>query len=149
MFVVDYRSDRLILRSQHRLPQLALAGVALILFLGALFTNLDDTAGRLGMAATGFGFLAVTWLFFPNQTIVFDRAAGTVVNERRRIGRVDRQSIPLGGVQRVMVEKSNVDDAITKRLALVTETARIPLETAFGSSPRDDLAKRINEWLEL
>ena len=148
MFSVSSTSEKLVLRSPNRLPQIGLAGLAVLLFYGAWNADVDDTAGRLAMAMTGIGFLAAAWFIFPKQTIVFDRLAGEVVNERRRIGRVDRQVVRLDTIRRVFVEKNDVDGAPTQRLALMTDSARVPLETAFGSSPRDDLAKQINEWLK-
>ncbi|QDG77251.1 hypothetical protein [Labrenzia sp. PHM005] len=147
MFAVNCSREKLILRSINRLPQLGLAAAAVILFWGAITVEAADLVGRMGMAATGAGFLAIGWAFFPKQTITFDRAAGTVVNERQRLGRTDRQTVQLTAIKRAHVERNTSDGSPTERLALLTDTANIPLETAFGPSSREDLAKRINDWL--
>jgi hypothetical protein len=149
MFVVFDTREKLILRSKNRLPQLGLAAAAVILFWGTLTVEAADLVGRLGMAASGVGFLTIGWAFFPKQTITFDRAAGTVVNERQRLGRSGRQTIQLTAIKRAHVERNTSDGSPTERLALLTDTANIPLETAFGPSPRGDLAKRINDWLTM
>lgn len=147
MFAVFDTREKLILRSKNRLPQLGMAAAAVILFWGAITVEAADLVGRLGMTATGVGFLTIGWGFFPKQTITFDRAAGTLVNERQRIGLTDRQTILLTSIKRAHVERNTSDGSPTERLAILTNTANIPLETAFGPSSRDDLVNRINDWL--
>lgn len=148
MFTLTHTQTKLVLKSQHKLPQLGLACCALLLFTGAWTAEPQDTAGQAGMSLAGMVFLAAGWFFFPNHTIVFDKGTGDVVSERRRLGRTDRQVIGLATIERVYAEKNQTDDAPTARLALRTATGCIPLETTFGSSDRGELVKDINDWLQ-
>ncbi|SMP20601.1 hypothetical protein SAMN06265374_2120 [Roseibium denhamense] len=106
MFTVIHTQTKLVLKSQHKLPQLGLACCALLPFYGAWTAEPHDTAGQVGMSLAGIVFLATGRFFFPNHTIVFDKGAGNVVSERRRLGRTNRQVIGLARIERVYAERT-------------------------------------------
>ncbi len=141
--------ERLVITDAPRVFPGVVCGAAALLFWGALTADPGDLAGRIGMAATGLAFLAAAWAFFPSRVIVFDRTAGLMARESRRIGRTRIRAVPLASVRRAAVQTDNSGDGPTERLVLLTEDGPLPLESAYTASRRGAAVASINGWLGL
>lgn len=148
MFDLLSTPERLVLRRQHLLPQCGLFLVACVLFWGAWTADRGDLTAQLGMSGTAVAFLVTALVFFPRQVIVFDRSAGLVVNKRDRFVHRSVQSVELEKVKQVAVQSHYGDREPTERLTLLLDHGPLPLEIAFGSGRRGDIAREINEWLQ-
>lgn len=147
MRTVGDTPDRLVITDAPRIFPGILCAAAALLSYGAVTAGPGDLAGRTGMALTGLVMLAAAWAFFPTRVIAFDRSAGIMARESRRLGRTRNRAVPLGTTRRAAIQIDRSDDGPTERLVLITEDGPLPLESGFTSSPRHAAAASINAWL--
>lgn len=131
-----------------------LAGIVLLMAGACLFEVVINTNGyspgmRLFLACLGLGVGWVAWRFMPFQDIVFDRAAGTMTQTVKRIGKTTVHVLPLDAIHRIRheSERSSESNARMYRLVLETERGNWPLSAGFTGWRHDETETAIRDWL--
>ena len=141
--------DRLVLSQTPWVMLFFMLGMGLVLGYAAVFWDPADGAWARWIVA-GLG-IALIWLAhwaFPLTRTVFDRPAGLVAHEERRITGTRVTAHPLAEVDRAQVrsERSESGGRVT-RLVLVVGGEDIPLERSYGATDRRGFEDAINDWL--
>lgn len=138
---------RLVFEDRPRALPAIVCGAGALCIAGAVRADPADIVGMGGMVATGVLALVTAWVFFPVRIIVFDRDAGLLVRESRRVGRVRTVATTLDSVRRATVQTDHTDDARTERLVVLTDVGPLPLESAYTTASRGEAVHTINAWL--
>ena len=148
MKIVEDTDDRLVIEDRPVLLAGATWTMSAAALLAVMLGGLGSVGEMLLVTALGFGGCTLAWWAFPFQRITFSRSAGHVSRRIARVTGATTINLPLAEIRSAAAQGNWSDGTRMERLVFLTDRGPVPLEYGFGSAPRDDIVRRINDWLK-